>query len=156
MEQESIILTSEGKKKLEDELRRLTTEVRPEVIEELKFARAQGDLSENADYDAARTRQAEVEAEIKKIEDMLNNCRVIDGEGEGGSVVRLGATVTIFDLALKQEFTYQIRGSVEADPFKGVISNSSPLAQAILGHAIGEEVTVQVKKPYAVRIVKIS
>lgn len=84
-ENEEQILTKEGKRQLEQELHHLINEVRPEVIEELKAARAQGDLSENADYDAARTRQADVEGEIKRIEALLNNCRVIDEDDNTGN-----------------------------------------------------------------------
>lgn len=153
--EEDIILTSEGKKKLEKELQRLIHDVRPEVIEELKVARAQGDLSENADYDAARARQSEVETEIKKIEMMLQNCRVIDGDDNTTSV-RAGASVTIEIVSTKKRATYQIRGSVEADPLNGIISNSSPLALAIIGRTIGETVKVEAPKPYEVKIISIA
>lgn len=153
--EEDIILTSDGKKKLEKELQRLIHDVRPEVIEELKVARAQGDLSENADYDAARARQSEVEAEIKKIETMLANCRVIDGD-ENTTYVRAGTSVTIEIVSSKKRVTYQIRGSVEADPLNGIISNSSPLALAIIGRSIGEIVKVEAPKPYEVKIIAIA
>ena len=103
-ENEEQILTKEGKRQLEQELHHLINEVRPEVIEELKAARAQGDLSENADYDAARTRQADVEGEIKRIEALLNNCRVIDEDDNTGNekVVKIGSTVTFHDNKLNQ------------------------------------------------------
>ena len=157
-ENEQQILTKEGKRQLEQELHHLINEVRPEVIEELKAARAQGDLSENADYDAARTRQADVEGEIKRIEALLNNCRVIDEDDNTGNekVVKIGSTVTFHDNKLNKDFTYQILGSVESDPFKGIISNASPLAQAVLEHSVGEEVTVEVKTPYTIKILNIT
>lgn len=146
------ILTKEGKLKLEEELNRLIHEVRPQVVEELKTARAQGDLSENADYDAARARQAEVENEIRKIQSMLNNSQVIE-DALSNSHVQAGSNVTI-EYNGKQ-VKYQIRGSVECDPAKGIISNNSPMARALIGHAEGETVTVAVSKPYTVKILKI-
>lgn len=157
-ENEEQILTKEGKRQFKQELHHLINEVRPEVIEELKAARAQGDLSENADYDAARTRQADVEGEIKRIEALLNNCRVIDEDDNTGNekVVKIGSTVTFHDNKLNKDFTYQILGSVESDPFKGIISNASPLAQAVLEHSVGEEVTVEVKTPYTIKILNIT
>lgn len=153
---EDVILTKEGKQKLKDELDRLIHVDRPEVVEELKFARAQGDLSENADYDAARSRQAEIEARIKKIENMLNECTVIEDDGGISSKVQVGSNVTVRNQTTGKEGTYEIRGSVEADPLKGIISNNSPMALALLGHKTGDVVTVNVKKPYNVEILKIN
>ncbi len=152
---EEIILTKDGKKKLEDELDRLIHEVRPQVIEELKVARAQGDLSENADYDAARARQAEVESEIKKIQKMLDEGVVIEGSTSQTNNVQAGSNVTVENLETHKVATYQIRGSVEADPIHGIISNNSPMAKALLGHRVGETVQIAVAKPYSVKIVKI-
>ena len=111
MEQEKVILTKSGKAKLEKELRELLDHIRPEVIEELKAARAQGDLSENADYDAARAKQAEVEGRIKQIEDILANAQMIE-ESSSVRVVKLGSTVVLHDLSDDTEETYTIVGSV--------------------------------------------
>lgn len=148
--EEKIKLTKEGKQKLEDELYELIHTVRPDVIEELKAARAQGDLSENADYDAARARQAEVEGQIKKIEAMLANSVVI--EDVRSKSIHTGSTVTFTDLTDGKSQTFNIVGSVESDPLHGKLSESCALAQALLGHNVGDEVTVKVQKPYQVRI----
>lgn len=155
MENEKVILTKAGEKKLLDELRNLIDVVRPEVIEELKAARAQGDLSENADYDSARARQAEVEGRIKQIEDMLANAKIIADDEKSASVVKLGNSVKILDLSDNKEYKYAIVGSVEANPLEGKISNECALAEAIIGSKVGETVTVKVKVPYEVKILLI-
>ena len=95
---------------------------------------------------------------FKRIEALLNNCRVIDEDDNTGNekVVKIGSTVTFHDNKLNKDFTYQILGSVESDPFKGIISNASPLAQAVLEHSVGEEVTVEVKTPYTIKILNIT
>ncbi len=152
MANDKVILTKEGKKKLDDELRNLIDVVRPEVIDELKAARAQGDLSENADYDAARARQAEVEGRIKQIEDMLANAKIIEDGGRATNGIKVGSRVKIKDLSDNEEYEYLIVGSVEANPLEGKISNECVLAEAILGHKKGEIVTVKVKTPYQVEI----
>ena len=153
---EKVKLTKAGKKKLEEELRTLIDVTRDEVKRQLAEARAQGDLSENADYDAARNKQAEVEARIKQIEDILDNSEIID---EGGSKnknrVGLGSFVTVKKLDDGRENTYQIVGSVESDPFHGKISNSCPLGEAILGKNVGDIVEIKVEKPYKVEIIKL-
>lgn len=147
-------LTKEGAEKLEKELRHLIDIDRPEVIESLQAARAQGDLSENADYDAARTRQAEIEGRIKEIENILANVKIIN-EKKATKVVTLGSTVTIRDLSDKTEATYTIVGTVEANPMKGLISNVSPLGRAIVDKAVGDVVVVHVAQEYSVEILKI-
>ncbi len=154
MEQEKVILTKSGKAKLEKELRELIDVVRPEVIEELKAARAQGDLSENADYDAARARQAEVEGRIKQIEDILVNAQVIE-ESTSMKIVKLGSTVTLLDLSENEEVTYTLVGSVEANPIKGLISNECALGEAIFGKKVDDVVLVKAVAPYEVKIVAI-
>lgn len=147
-------LTKEGAEKLEKELRHLIDIDRPEVIELLQAARAQGDLSENADYDAARTRQAEIEGRIKEIENILANVKIIN-EKKATKVVTLGSTVTIRDLSDKTDATYTIVGTVEANPMKGLISNVSPLGRAIVDKAVGDVVVVHVAQEYSVEILKI-
>lgn len=156
MAKDKITLTKSGREKLEAELRNLIDVVRPEVIEELKSARAQGDLSENADYDAARSRQAEVEGRINQIEDILANSKVIDDKATSDKTVALGTIVTFIDLTDNSELTYEIVGTVEADPLKNRISNACPLGEALIGRHVGDIVTIKVAKPYDVKIKAIN
>lgn len=151
---EKVYVTQEGLEELKREQENLIHVVRQEVIEDLRAARAQGDLSENADYDAARDRQAQVEARIKQLEIMLKNVEIIE-EGTGKAVVKLGSTVTVLDLSENETATYTIVGSVEADPINGKLSNVTPLAMAILDKKVGSTVEVQVDEPYKVKIVEI-
>ncbi len=156
MKDEEIIVTKEGLKKLNDELRNLIDVVLPEVIEQLKEARAQGDLSENADYDAARTRQAEVEGRIAQLQHQIENAKVIDDVGgKNNNVVKIGYYVTIKDLSDNTTTRYQIVGSTESDPKNLKISNECMLAKSILNHKVGEKVQVKVVRPYEVEILKV-
>lgn len=148
-------LTIDGKAKLEKEYRHLIDVERPEVIEQLKVARAQGDLSENADYDAARDRQSEVEGRIKEIENILANAEIIDKGSKNSKIVTLGSTVEIRDLSDNTTAKYKVVGTVEADPIKGLISNVSPLGHAIVGKRVGDVVIVRVAQEYKVEILKI-
>lgn len=153
---DKIPVTQAGLDDLNRELRHLIEVERPEVIEDLKAARAQGDLSENADYDAARDRQARVEAKIRELENTLSRVELIAENGKKKfKAVRLGATVTIYDMEMEEEETFTIVGSVEADPDNGKLSNVSPLAQAMLEAKVGDVVTVNVEKPYEVKIIAI-
>ena len=129
-----VFVTQEGYNELKNEHYNLIHVVRQEVREELAAARSQGDLSENADYDAARDHQAKVEARIRELEVMLENIVIIEESTghKGNNIGRLGSTVTLYDLTEKEEATYTIVGSVEADPFNGRISTVCKLAQAIL------------------------
>lgn len=154
MVEEKVIVTEEGLKNLKEELDRLIKVDRVEYIEDLKAARAQGDLSENADYDAARDRQAQVEARINQLEYMIQNAEVIS-ESRSSKYVRLGSKVTIEELDTKEVMTYTIVGSVESDPLNGKLSNMTPLAIAILDKKIGSTVTVNVDKPYEVKILSV-
>ena len=131
MSKKDILLTSEGFLELEEELNNLKNVRRPRVIEAIKDARAQGDLSENADYDAARNEQAEVEGRIKQIEFMLANAQII--EKSSNHTVDLGSTVTISYVDDDEEEVYSIVGRMEADPFENKISNESPIGKAIIG-----------------------
>ncbi len=151
---EKFQLTKEGVNKLEAEYRHLLDVERPAVTKELVEARALGDLSENADYDAAREAQARVEARIKEIEAILNNYELIK-EKSSGKVVQVGACVTLKLMDFDETDTYEIVGAIEANPLENKISNESPLAKAVLGHKIGEVVEVDVAKPYKVEIVAI-
>lgn len=158
MENEKTILSKDGYEGLQKELKNLNDVILPEVIRELQDARLQGDLSENADYDAARTRQAQVIARIQEIEKRLQNSQIIDDKGSSKTKVTLGSTVRIKDLTDNTITSYKILGTVQADPLNQeapIISNESPLAQAIMGETKGKRVTVKVRVPYDVEIVEI-
>lgn len=150
-----IELTQEGAEKLHKELRNLIDIERPRVIEQLTAARAQGDLSENADYDAARNSQAEIEARIKEIENILASARIINNSSKNEKVVSLGSTVEIKDLSDNTIATYKIVGTVEANSLKQWISNVSPLGHALIGKRVGDECVVRVAQEYKVLILKI-
>lgn len=152
--EEKLYVTEEGLQDLKTELNELIHVTRNEVIEELKSARAQGDLSENADYDAARDHQAQVEARIKELEHMIRNAEIIDAK-KSSNYVRLGSTVEIQELDTMNTLTYTIVGSVESDPLNGKLSNVTPLAMAILDQKIGTTVTVNVDQPYDVKIISV-
>jgi len=156
MATEKIELTKEGEAKLAKELRHLIDIDRPEVLDQLAAARAQGDLSENADYDAARNKQAEVEARIKEIENILANAKIIDEKKQTSKLVGLGSTVEIKDLSDNTKATYTIVGTVEANPTKGLISNVSPLGKAIVGKKVGDVCVVRVAREYKVEILKLT
>ncbi len=150
------ILTPEGKKKLEERLQELINVERPKNKEELALARSQGDLSENADYDAARNRQAEIEGEILDIQHKLDTYKVVSKQS-GIAGVQLGSVVKIENLAKNAEFTYKIVGSSEVNlsaPIPQIASNS-PLVKAIFGHIKGDVVTIPVKKPYRIKIEEV-
>jgi len=155
MSTDKIELTKEGEASLQKEYRHLIDIDRPEVIEQLKAARAQGDLSENADYDAARNKQAEVEGRIKEIETILANAVIIEDKPKNSKIVSLGSKVEIKDLSDNTVATYSIVGTVEANPTKGMISNVSPLGKAIVGKHIGDVCVVRVAQEYKVEILKI-
>ncbi len=156
MAKEKILVTQEGLNELIRERDHLIHVIRPEVKEDLVAARAQGDLSENADYDAARERQGKIEARIIELDNMLSNYELISENNGSKHLVKLGSTVTILDMQDNTEETYTIVGSVEADPLNGKLSNVTPLASSILEHKEGETVTIEVKEPYSVKILKIS
>ena len=154
MAKKEFLLTSEGFLDLETELNELKNVRRPKVIEAIKDARSQGDLSENADYDAARAEQAEVEGRIKELEYMLENAKII--QKESGHIVGLGSTVTISYVDDDDTEVYSIVGSMEADPFENKISNESPLGKAIICKKQGEE--IEVASPtgsYKIKIEKV-
>ncbi len=150
---EKIQLTKEGYDKLTLELRDLIDNQREDNKRQLVEARSQGDLSENADYDAARARQAEIEGRINEIEHILNNCVIIEN-GKRTTRVGLGSKVRIRRLDNNVEETYTITGTTEANPFENKISNISPLGEALMGHKIGEIVTVNCKNEYQVEILE--
>ena len=145
-ENKKVVLTYEGLKKLELELEELKTVKRKEVAEKIKEARGQGDLSENAEYDAAKEEQGEIESRIVVIEKMLRNAEVIDDDDVSSEVITVGSRVKIWDVEFEEEIEYAIVGSAEADPMNtenGKISNESPVGKGLLGHKIGDVVTIE-------------
>lgn len=148
-------VTQEGYDNLVKELENLVHNVRPQVIVELQEARAQGDLSENADYDAAREHQAQVEARIRELEAQIKIAEIIK-EDVNSSVVRIGSIVKVLDLSDNSEMEFKIVGSAEADPFNGSVSNDSPFAQAVLDHKVDDVVTIsKATVPYDVKIISV-
>ena len=150
-----IKLTAKGYLEVENELNKLREEDRPRIIQAIKEARAQGDLSENADYDAARNEQAQVEARIKELEYMIEHAVIIEEAPK--DVVGLGSTVEIEYVDDGDTDEYKIVGSLEADPFENKISDESPIGAALFGKKVGD--IVKVPSPngdYDVKIVKIS
>jgi len=148
------IITREGLVELKAELKNLIEVERPAVIEEIAEARAQGDLSENAEFDAAREKQGQVEDRIKEIEAIIDNSQVVNSRSKT-SKVRVGSEVTIKDLKTNEKETYAIVGSLEANPFENKISNVSPVALAILDKEEGDVVTIEVSPKYDVKIMKV-
>lgn len=135
-------MTAEGLKSLEDELKRLRGEERPAVIKAIEVAREHGDLSENAEYHAARDRQSFIEGRLAELEDMISRADVIDPKTLSGKIVRFGATVKLADEDTDEESTYQIVGSHEADVELGRLSLTSPLARALIGKTVNDSVEV--------------
>lgn len=155
MAQDKFLVTQAGLDELRREQDELIHVVRKEVIRELQEARAQGDLSENADYDAARDHQARVEARIRDLEAMISNAEIIEEDKSASSskTVTLGSTVTILDLSTNEEETYTIVGSIEADPLNGKLSNITPLAIALMDNKVGDTITIETAEiPYDVTI----
>ena len=149
------LLTSEGFLELETEVNKLKSEDRPRIIEAIKEARAQGDLSENADYDAARDEQAKIEARIQELEYMLEHAKII--EKVSGDKVAVGTTVTVQYVDDDEEEEYSIVGSMEADPFENKISNESPIGKAIMDRRVGDIISVESPNgSYDIKIVKIA
>ena len=143
--QERQPMTKQGKLKLEQELRTLLQVERPAIIKAIEEARSNGDLSENADYDAAKERQAFCEARISEIQSKIANSDVIDVENLKSDKVIFGAHIVLFDLETDEEMTYQIVGEDEADVKLGRISVFSPLARAVIGKKVGD--LVEFKSP---------
>ena len=142
MDNKQILLTDEGLLKLEQELEMLKTQKRQEVAEKIKVARGFGDLSENSEYDAAKEEQAQVEARIVQLENMLKNAKVIDEDEIDLNVVSVGTRVRVYDEEFDEELEYSIVGSTEADPDENKISDESPVGKALIGKSVGELVDV--------------
>ena len=143
MAEKKNILTYTGLKKLEDELQTLKVVKRKEVAQKIKEAREQGDLSENAEYDAAKDEQRDIEARIEDIEKILKNAEVVDEDEVDIEKISVGCIVTVFDFEFSEEVEFAIVGSTESNSLANRISNESPVGAALLGKRIGELVKVE-------------
>ena len=137
------ILTYTGLRALEAELEELKVVRRKEVAQKIKEAREQGDLSENAEYDAAKDEQRDIEARIEEIEKILKNADVVDEEEVDLDKISVGCTVLLYDVEFEEEVEYKIVGSTEANSLSGKISNESPLGKALLGKTVGDVIVVE-------------
>lgn len=148
-----IVLTYEGMQKMEKELTELKTVKRQEVAQKIKEARAQGDLSENAEYDAAKEEQGEIETRIADLEKLLRNAEIIDEDVIDEDHVQLGNHVKLWDEEYEEELEYSVVGSTEADPMSGRISNESPVGEALMGKQVGD--VIEVLTPGGISVFKI-
>jgi transcription elongation factor GreA len=139
-------MTQAGYDKLKDELRRLKSEDRPSIVREIEAARAHGDLSENAEYHAAKEKQGHLEARLRHVEDRLARAQIIDPSGQSLDRVVFGLTVDLEDTETGDQLSYTILGEEEADAARGKISVHSPVARALLGKEVGDAVTVRIPK----------
>ena len=143
MEAKKNLMTYEGLRALEEEVQDLKVNKRREIAEKIKEAREQGDLSENAEYDAAKDEQRDIEARIEEIEEILKHAEVVTEEdGEAGKI-NIGCTVRLLDLEFDEEVEYRLVGSTEANTLKGKISNESPVGRALIGATLNDIVTVE-------------
>lgn len=139
-------MTASGLAKLEDEIKRLKHEERPAIIKAIEEARAHGDLSENAEYHAAKERQSFIEGRILEVDDLIARAEVIDPSQFSGDTVLFGATVIVADEDTDEETTYRIVGSHEGDIGAGLLSVTAPLARALIGKTVGDSVEVKTPK----------
>ena len=153
MQEKKNILTYEGLRKYEEELHDLKVVKRQEVAQKIKEAREQGDLSENAEYDAAKDEQRDIELRIEELEKLLKNAEVVDEDEIDLDKVSIGCQVKVYDVDYSEELEYKIVGSTEANSLKGKISNESPVGKALIGHKVGD--TVEVETPAGVFAYKI-
>ena len=144
MSEKEVLLTAEGRKKLEDELEHLKMSKRPEVAERIREAIGHGDISENSEYDEAKNEQAFVEGRILTLESMLRNARLIDTTELDHTAVGVGSTVILYDVEAEEELEYTLVGSAEASPLQQKISNESPVGRAVMGKKAGDIVEVSV------------
>ena len=143
MAEKKNILTYEGLRKLEEELDDLIVVKRKEIAQKIKEAREQGDLSENAEYDAAKDEQRDIEARIEQIEKILKNAEVIDEDEVDLEKISIGCKVTVLDVEYDEEEEFRIVGSSEANSLQGKISNESPVGKALLGAKVGDTINVE-------------
>lgn len=141
---DSAPMTAEGHQRLQDELKYLVRVERPKVVQDIAEARSHGDLSENAEYDAAKDRQGFIEGRIKELNHKIATAQVIDPKSIKSDKIVFGAKVTLFDVDTEKEFTYQIVGEDEADIKVGKISIGSPVGRSLIGHRVDEEVNITV------------
>ena len=153
MQEKKNILTYEGLRKYEEELHDLKVVKRQEVAQKIKEAREQGDLSENAEYDAAKDEQRDIEARIEELEKILKNAEVVVEDEVDLDKINIGCIVKILDVEYSEELDYKIVGGAEADVAAGKISNESPVGKALIGHKVGD--TVEVETPAGVFAYKI-
>ncbi len=139
-------MSPRGYAQLESELKRLKTVDRQQIVKEIEVARAHGDISENAEFEAAKERQAQIEGRIRTIEDRLARAQVIDTTGQSPDAVRFGATVLLTDVETGEEITYTLVGEDESDAAQGMISVTSPVGRALIGKPVDEVVRVQVPR----------
>lgn len=137
------LLTNAGLKELEDELENLKVVKRREVAVKIREAREQGDLSENAEYDAAKDEQRDIEARIEELEGILKNAVVVDVDEVDTDKINVGCKVRVFDVTFDEEMEFKIVGSTEANSLEGKISNESPVGQALMGRSVGDTVDVE-------------
>ena len=147
-------MTAEGHAALDAELKHLKSVERPAIIQAISVAREHGDLSENAEYHAAKEKQSFIEGRISELEDKLSRAEVIDTERVKGDKIVFGATVTVIDVDTEEEFTYRIVGEDEANISDGKISNTSTMARALIGKRVGDE--AEVSAPGGARVYEIS
>lgn len=143
MEDKKIIMTYAGLKNLEDELENLKVVKRKEVAAKIKEAREQGDLSENAEYDAAKDEQRDIEARIEELEKILKNVEVVVEDEVNLDRINVGCTVVVYDEEFEEEMEFSIVGSTEANSLQGKISNESPVGKALIGCKVGDTVVVE-------------
>lgn len=143
MAEKKNLMTYEGLKKLEDELQNLKVVKRKEVAQKIKEAREQGDLSENAEYDAAKDEQRDIEARIEEIEKILKNAEVADDDVSKNGAINIGSTVLVRDCEFDEEIEFKLVGSTEAKSLENKISNESPLGKALIGKQEGDSITVE-------------
>jgi len=142
---DKVPMTADGYRRIEDEIRHLKTVERPAIIQAIAEARTHGDLSENAEYHAAKERQGFIEGRLMELDDLISRAQVIDTSKLSGDQIKFGATVTVIDEDTEQKSVYQIVGDFEADVKQGRISISSPIARALIGKEVGD--TVEVNTP---------
>ncbi|MCW8860471.1 MAG: transcription elongation factor GreA [Deltaproteobacteria bacterium] len=151
---ESVPMTVEGYQRLQEELKSLVRFERPKVVQDIAEARSHGDLSENAEYDAAKDRQGFVEGRIKELNHKIATAQVIDPKTISSDKIVFGATVTLFDIDIEKEVTYQLVGEDEADIKVGKISIVSPVGRALIGHRVDDEVNIIV--PSGVKVYEVT
>ena len=143
MEAKKTLLTYTGLKKLEDELENLKVVKRKEVAAKIKEAREQGDLSENAEYDAAKDEQRDIEARIEELEKILKNAEIVVEDDVDLEKINIGCTVDVYDREFEEEMEFKIVGSTDANSLAGKISNESPVGRALIGKKVGDVVAVE-------------